>query len=397
MKKFLIALIALFVLAAIPGVMAYMDVKVSDSYSSPVSVIRGDTIPIEVAFSEDTDYQDVTIEVQLRYENGKKVEVSSKAIDVIDGTVYVKTLDIKVPQDIEATAPGEVYALSVEMKDGNGNQIEFQSFDLTVQRENAQLEIQKVLKTSTIDAGKTLQVTVVVKNTGSDRMEDVYVKMSIPDLGLSTEKYVGDLVTEDNGDEKDTKSAVLSLDIPSTATQGTYSLEIEAYNDDTETTKKESLLVSGSQKVSQATEIYANKIIQNVEQGKTASYKFTLLNVNGNPVTYSMSIEGTDGWATSTVDPATVTLQKDSTATVTVYVTANKNAALGQHIATVTVKSGNTIVKQLSVVSEVTESGFAMDPLLITAVVLAIILVVLIVILVKTRKEESRPEEESYY
>ena len=400
MKKILGALIALFVLATlIPGVMASMSVEVDGSSASPVSVVRGETVPIRVTFSENTDYSDVVVEAELRYENSKKVEVSSTALDLISGTTYIKTLNLKAPEDIEATSPGEVYALTVDIKDGNGNELEWESFDITVQRTDDQLEIQKVLKTSTVEAGKTLLVTAVVKNTGSDRLDDVYVRMSIPELGLTTEERAGDLVAVDDGDKEDTESVVLSLKIPSSATQGAYSLEIKAYNDDAETTKKDSINIAGTQGITQSTEVYANKVIGSVAQGETSAYKFTLLNVGGSSAVYSVSVQGIDGWATAAVNPASATVvQKDSTATLTVYITADKNAALGQHIATVTVKSGDTAIKQLSIVSEVTESGtFAIDPLLITAVILAIILIVLVAVFVKTRKSGEKLEEESYY
>jgi uncharacterized membrane protein len=399
MKKILSALIALFVLATlVPGVMASMSVEVGGSSASPVSVVRGETVPIKVTFSENTDYSDAVVEAELRYQNGKKVEVSSSALDLISETTYVKTLNLKAPEDIEATSPGEVYALTVNIKDGNGNELEWESFDITVQRTNNQLEIQKVLKTSTIEAGKTLLVTAVVKNTGSDRLDDVYVKMSIPELGLTTEERAGDLVAADDGDKQDTESVVLSLKIPSSATQGAYSLEITAYNNDAETTKKDSINIAGTQGITQSTEVYANKVIGSVAQGETSAYKFTLLNVGGSSAVYSVSVQGIDGWATAAVNPASATVQKDSTATLTVYITADKNAALGQHIATVTVKSGDTAIKQLSIVSEVTENGtFAIDPLLITAVILAIILIVLVAVFVKTRKSGEKLEEENYY
>jgi len=394
MKKNLIALFALFVLAMIPSAMAAMSVEVNDASDSPVSVIRGETIPVKVTFSENTDYQDMTVEVQLRYEHSKKVEVSSKAIDVISGTTYVKTLNIKVPEDIEITAPGEVYALTIQVKDSNGYQIEWRSFDVTVQRTDDQLEIQKVLKTSTVEAGKTFTATVVVKNTGSDRMDDIYVRMSIPELGLVTEERAGDLLAVDDEDKEDTSSVKLSLNIPSATAQGTYNLEIKAYNSNAETTKKDSIIV-GAQGVAQTTEVYTSKTIQDIAKGSTIAYKLSLLNVDGATATYSLSVKGTDGWATAKIEPATVTVQKDSTGTATVYLTADKNAAAGQHVATVLVNSGST-TKQMSIVANVTESG-VIDPLLITALILAVVLVVLIIVFVKTRKSEEKLEEESYY
>lgn len=395
MKKLFIALVALFVLAVIPNVMAAMDVNVNDASTSPVSIVRGDTVPVKVTFSEGIDYQDVTVEVQLRYEHGKKVEVSKKVGDVIAGTTYTKTLSIEVPQDIEVPDTGDYYALTVQLKDSNGYEIEWESFDITVQRTDDQLEIQKVLKSLTVEAGSTFTADAVIKNTGADRMDDVYVRMSIPELGLVTEGRAGDLVAVDDEDKEDTNSVQLSLKIPAATAQGTYTLEIKAYNDDAETITKDTIVV-GSPSAAPATEIYTTKTIQSVAKGSTVAYKVSLLNVDGAAATYSLSVQGTDGWATAMVDPSTLTVQKDSTGIATVYITADKNAAIGQHVATLLVRSGDT-AKQMSIVADVTDSVFTIDPLLITAVILAIVLVVLVVVFVKSRKGEDKIEEESYY
>jgi uncharacterized membrane protein len=400
MKKVLIALFALFALfvLAMPGVMAAMNIDVDGSSNSPVSVMRDSTVPIKVTLSETSDYQDVTIEAQLRYEHGKEVEISTQPVDVIAGTTYTRTLNMKIPANIESTVPGEEYALTVSVKDGNGNEIEWQSFDVTVQRTDDQLEIQKVLKSSTVEAGKTLSVTAVVKNTGSDKMDDIYVTMSIPELGLAIEKRLGDLVSVDTEEKDDTKSVLFELKIPSTAKQGTYTLELKASNDDTETVKKDTITVVGAQNIAQTTDVYASKTIGSVAQGKTTAYDLTLLNVNGDAVsTYTISVQGIDGWATAKVTPDMVTVYKDTTAKATVYITANADAVAGQHIATVTIKSGDSVIKQMNLVTTVTNRGIAVDPLFITAIILAIILLVLIVVFVKTRKGEVKLEEESYY
>jgi hypothetical protein len=243
MKKLLIALVALFVLSVIPAAMAAVSVDINGASTTPVSVIRGDTIPVKVTFSEPIDYKDVTIEVQLRYEHSKKAEVSTKAIDVVAGTTYTRTLNIDVPSDIEINAPGNYYSLTVVLKDGNGYELETRSYDLMVQRTDDQIQIQKVLKPQTIEAGNTFTADVVVKNTGSDRMDDIYVRMSVPELGLVTEGRAGDLVAVDTDTKEDVNSVKLSLNVPATAAAGSYSLEIKAYNSNAWTTLKDTLVI----------------------------------------------------------------------------------------------------------------------------------------------------------
>jgi uncharacterized membrane protein len=258
------------------------------------------------------------------------------------------------------------------------------------------LEIQRVIKT-TAEAGKSTLVTVVIKNTGSDEQEDVYVKVSIPELGISaSEERLGDLVAVDEGDNEDTAEAQLALSIPSNAADGTYSMVVSAYNDNVEITKTESLRVKGVAGTKMdASEVVPQVMSQEIKQGKTASYGIIIGNLAGTSQTYSVEVSGTDGWASYTVSPLKVTLNGQDSQIVNVDLTASENSMVGQHAFTVTVKNGDQVVKQLTMTANV-KGAKAIDAMLISVIVLAVILVILILILIKSRKSETATEE-SYY
>ena len=399
MKKILFALVALLFLAIVPSALA-MTVNVKDIAAGPVSVQIGEIIPITVTHAASSNMSDVVITAELAY-NGRKVNVESKTIDMISGTTYTETLNLKIPTNIKTTVPGESYKLSVRMQDNNGNEIASAQYQLTVQRANDEIEIQKVM-TSYAKAGEPLIVTVVVKNTGSDAIDDVYAKVSIPELGSNVvaEERMGDIASVDTDEDKDTATKDIALRIPVDAEDGTYTLKVEVYNDndDVSVSTSKSIYLEGIAPAEKFVEVVPTAVSQDVEQGKTATYNLRIANIGDATKTFSISVEGAEGWATSKVNPLDVTLSPESSQVVAVTITAANNALAGEHKFAVKVSS-NDAVKSVSLTANVNENSGKVDTLLISVIVLAIVLVVLIAILVKTRKsgDELAEAEESYY
>jgi len=401
MKKFAIAMFALLICAVIlPNVLAALDVSVQDINvdNGPVYVGIGETIPVKAYFSYDTAANDVVVEAELSYGHGKNVDARTMALDVIPGVIYTKQLSIKIPTDIETTLPGEEYTLTVIVKDGNGNVLDSAEFPVAVQRTNDLLDVQKVIKT-TAEAGKTTLVTVIVKNTGSDKQEDIYVKVTIPQLGVAAEQRLGDLVAIDTDDQNDASTVDVPLRIPSNAADGTYSLIVTASNGNVEVSKTDSIKVKGVLAKMDASEVVPQVSSQAIEQGKSVNYGITVSNLAENIQTYSVEVSGTDGWATYDVSPLKVTLDSKDSHVVNVMLTADAKAMIGAHTFVVTVKDANDqVVKQMTITADVKASKAKIDAMLVSVIVLAVVLLILVIILVKSKKAETGTEtEESYY
>ena len=399
MKQILFALVALLFLAIVPSALA-MTVNVKDIAAGPVSVQIGEIIPITVTHAASSNMSDVVITAELAY-NGRKVDVESKTIDMISGTTYTETLNLKIPTNIKTTVPGESYKLSVRMQDNNGNEIASAQYQIMVQRADDEIVIQKVM-TSYAKSGEPLIVTVVVKNTGSDAIDDVYAKVSIPELGSNVvaEERMGDVASIDTDEDEDTATKDIALRIPVDAEDGTYTLNVEVYNDndDVSVSTTKSIYLEGITPAEKFVEVVPTAVSQDVEQGKTATYNLRIANIGDATKTFSISIEGAEGWATSKVNPLDVTLSPESSQVVAVTITAANNALAGEHNFVVKVSSDDA-VKSISLTANVDENSGKVDTLLISVIVLAIVLVVLIAILVKTRKsgDELAEAEESYY
>ncbi|MEM2956518.1 MAG: hypothetical protein QW041_03020 [Candidatus Pacearchaeota archaeon] len=397
MKQFLIALFALLMLAMIPGALA-MTVTVKDvGYGGPVSVQVGETIPIKVTYLASKNLSDVVITAELTY-NGKKVSVESKPLDMIEGTTYTETLNLKIPEKIKVTSPGECYILTVRMQDNKGHEISWKEFEITVQRANDKIQIQKVI-TTYAKAGEPLIVTVVAKNIGSDAQEDVYVKVSIPELNLVAEERMGDIAAIDKGEDEDVATVDVPLRIPEDVEDGDYTLKVEVYSDDNdvEASTTKSINIDGVAPTERFIEVVPIVTSQDVEQGETAIYNLRIANLGDATKTFTVFVKGTEGWATSQINPLVVTLTPESSHEIAIAVTTAKGALIGNHVFTVTIKSDDA-EKSISLTANIKEKTVGADALLISVIVLAIVLVILIVILVKTRKtSEATETEESYY
>jgi len=397
MKQYIIALIALLTLAIVPSALA-MTVTVKDSSASPVSVQIGETIPIVVTETASANYSNVVVTAELVY-NGKKVDVDTGAFDMIEGTTYPKTLNLKIPANIKTTAPGESYNLDVRMQDNKGTEIDWQQFEVTVQRTNEEITVQKVM-TTFAKAGSPTLVTIVAKNTGSDDIDDVYAKVSIPQLSLVAEERLGNLAAMDNGDSENVATADVPLRIPENTEDGTYPLVVEVYSDngDVDTSVTKSIVINGVAPAEKFVEVVPSLESQDIEQGKTTTYTISVANLGASAKTYSVSVEGTEGWATtSQINPITVTLAPESSQTITIAVTATNTALIGEHKFSVNIKSDDA-EKSISLTANVKGKTVGIDALLISVIVLAIVLVILIAVLVKTRKgDEGIETEESYY
>jgi hypothetical protein len=206
-------------------------VELSTSGSSMASDVAG-VVPVRVTFEATENASDVKVKV---YMEGHRDDVSASTsrFSIEDGNIYTKLLSLRLPSDSDDLS--EEYTLYVEVISKN-DRSEIQEYSISVQREDYTLEVLSVDYTSKVSSDDVFPVSVVVKNTGYNELDDTYVVVSIPALGVSARGYVGDLVTtpedRDSDDEEDSMQHTVYLKIPADAESGVYDLEIEAYNSD---------------------------------------------------------------------------------------------------------------------------------------------------------------------
>ena len=156
----------------------------------------GDVVPVEVVFTAGVDAEDVKIRVSI-YDGRDDVSVSSGRFNIVMDKTYKKLLALELPSDIDEDL--DERTLTVEIYDADYDTVDYdEDFLVSMQRESYSLDILSVDYSSQVSAGDVIPVSIVTKNVGFNIMDDNYVVVSIPALGVSTRGYAGDLIpTED--------------------------------------------------------------------------------------------------------------------------------------------------------------------------------------------------------
>ena len=238
-----------------------------------------------------------------------------------------------------------------------------------------------------LKAGETFPVEVVVKNTGYYDLRDVYVTVSVADLGIEKTGYFDDLFAMDGVNDKanddddydDTVSGSLYLEIPQDAKSGIYTLEVSASNDDTTSKKTIQIVVD-------------NDFDSTVFKSGNSLW---IVNPTNNVLGYRIVPE-----SPASVSESVVFVPAGSSAEVAVMTNAE-----GEYNFDVNVFAMNgDLVETVNFTGEDgtsnTEDSDTTDPIVILTVILAIIFVVLLVVLIVLigkKPEKSGEFGESYY
>ena len=359
-----------------------------EAYSDAMVGAVGDTVPVKVIFTADNESNNVNLEVEM-YGFRDDVSADVDLADLEEGVTYVKTLSLSLPDESDDLS--EEYTLRVRLTTKTG--VEEAEYTVSLQRESHTLEILSVDNDQSVSAGETVPVTVVVKNTGYNQEDDVYVTVSIPSLGVSQRAYIGDLspvecCEEGCESDEDSESKTVYVKIPADAETGAYDLKVKVYSDDAETTETDSIRVSGGVN----SNFFAAMTSKTLRAGETVSYDLVIVNTADNVRSYDLKeISGDD--LTISVPSIVVVGPRDSEV-VKVEVTAD-SAARGDY--TFSVISDD---KQVVYTANVSGNAVSNAIVALTVALVIIFLVLLVVLIVLATRKGSKEVEEvetSYY
>ena len=396
MKKnmFLISFIAVVILMAVGFASAELAGTITTDFNSVeldsnINMVGNvnDVVPIRVTFNAMDNASDVKVKVYMEGHRDD-VSVSTNRFDIEAGITYTKLLSLRLPSDSDDLS--EEYTLYVEVisKDDRSEE----EYNISMQRESYSLDVLSVDYSSKVLAGEIVSVSVVVKNIGYNRMDDTYVVVSIPALGVSSRGYVGDLIPaedyEDYEDEEDSMLRMVYLKVPKNTESGVYELEVEVYNDDAETTVTK--LISIGDSVS--TLVLAAMKNQDLSAGETVTYDLIIVNSADDVKVFD--IKTISGDVLSVSAPSVITVGPDASETVSVMVKAANDAVVGTYTFSVDVDGEQTVFGANVVEAAVSTSVVALTVVLV--IIFVVLLAVLVVLL--TRKEKPIDEvETSYY
>jgi hypothetical protein len=397
--KNLVSLVAVFavLIFAISSVSAFADIRSVEvsgisalNGGTTVATFAGDTIPVLVIFNATQNAEDVRVKAWIS--GNREYSVSSDRFDVIAGNTYSKLMAVEVPYDID---PSESFRLQIEVESRNAGVGDSVTVNLTAQRESYKVEILDVNVNNRAKAGEPLAFDIVLKNRGRQLAEDTFVRVSIPALGVEQRSYFGDLsaVDQSDPDKEDAAERRMTVNVPSTAREGIYTVEITAFNADSESTVSKKLAIVGS---SEDSVVVSSTKSRAFAVGQSGTYSVTVVNSGSKIALYELSFETPSGLTVNS-DESIVAVPAGSSKTVEFDVSASK---AGNYNFAVNVNSNGNLVSRESYTAVVNGAGFAANATVILTVVLAIVFIVLLVVLiVLLTKKPQKTEEfgESYY
>jgi len=368
-------------------------------------IVRGDAIEVKVKLEATDDDSNVVVEATVEGldHDSEKASDKTEPFTVRTGKTYYKTLSIELPDRMDL----EEYALRIEVSNRKDDEVVYNAV-LEVEPDRNRVTIKDVIFSpeNSVKAGRALLATVRVKNMGEVEEEDVKVKVSIPELGVSASDYIDELEEEDT-----VTSEELYMRIPECAEAGQYTATVTVEFDDGDEEVSESFLVNVVE--SETCGMSADKTIiavsteaQTVTAGATgAVYPLTLSNTGSSAKTYTISSEGSDALDVK-ISPNVAVLSAGETKVAYVYVSAKEDATAGEHTFGLTIKSGDETLKQVTLKANVQEpeaSGWdkVKKGLEVALVVLVVLLVIIGLVIGFNRlrgdEDEDEAKEETYY
>jgi uncharacterized membrane protein len=378
--------------------------------ANAVGVDASEIVPVEVRFTAPSTLPNGALEdVKLKvYIEGFKndIEDESSRFVIVEGNTYVKRFSLKMPstEDFDDLTSEELELLVRFTAKGEPSQE--LSYPLKIQRDLHSLNLLSIDLSDVVVAGNSVAVDVVVENNGYDRLDNVYVKASIPGLGVSRKVYAGDLAPTIDGFDDDINDAVVKrvyLTIPNNAAPGNYEIEVEAYNYDASITALGRVVIEDVQGG-----VLPSSTSKTISPGQESTFDLVLVNPSNRMIVYNIMPEETNGVIVEISDPV-VAVGADSSRTVQVKVRATENADEGTYIVTVNANTDTGVAKQVSFSvsvekpSKVGITGNAMGTnntvvlTVVLVIIFAVLLIVLIVLLSKRPAETEEFGETNYY
>lgn len=324
-----------------------------------------DSLEVKVFLTGLADVKDVEVMAMISgYEYGDFEPLLDRThvFDIESGVQYIKTLRVPLPIRMEESR----YRLRIFVTDRNNANIVVMDYVLNVDPIRHAIVIEDVVFTPErrVQAGRALLATVRLQNFGETDEKGIKVRVAVPELEISASDYIDEL---EAGEE--TTSEELYLRIPECAKEGDYDVIVTVQFDEgyeriqdeysIEVVESESCPLRNARDDDDTsgegrTIISVGPESQQVRVGAGgAIWQLSLTNEGDDAKTYTVLADA-NGWGTVRVSPSNVVVvEGGETKSVFLYVTANNNAPLGRNLMTVTVKSADKTLKELTLQAEV--------------------------------------------
>jgi len=370
---------------------------------------RGNEFEVEVTATALGDYDNVQMEISLYGMHNEHITDITDTFDVVNGTTYTKKLTLELPERMDS----DIYTLRVRFEDRSETQQEIYNLSISSQRNYITIKDIVFSPGTSVKQGRALLTTVRVKNMGEYDEEGVKITFEIPELGLSASDYLDEIESDDSETSEE-----LYVKVPNCAEAKGYAYHVIVEYDDGDEEISESGIIyvtegdicdmvdsEDESGIVPTTLVTVGPAVQDLVQGKSVIYPVTLTNGGSVAKSYTVVVDGVDNWGEYSLDPAaSVVLQPGESKAIYVYVAANKDAAEGEHVFTLSINSGTLTLKQVALKANVLdgEDGFSLKKVLeVGLVVLVVVLIILALIVafnrLKGKEDEDENSGETYY
>jgi uncharacterized membrane protein len=301
-------------------------------------------------------------------------------------------MNVQLPTKLDELSENVYLRLTIT---ADGKESYLEEYTVAVQRNSYELGLISLDYEESVSAGQTVPVSVVIRNTGFENSQDSFVVVSIPELGVSAKAYVGDLVAiescDTDCDSEDTIQKIVNLKIPANAKEGTYSMVVRVYDDDSSKTFERTIRVG----TSVDSQVIAATKSQDMRAGETKTFEMIIVNSADKVGVYNIQSTASSGMTISV--PSVVTVDAGSSKLVQVSVKLSNDLAEGVYPFTVDV-NGQSVVFSANVEGK----SFSISGTVVLTIILLVIFVALLVVLIallfrKDNKASSEEVETSYY
>lgn len=329
--------------------------------------------------------------------NGETIEAQTGQFDIYGNNRYIRTMYLKMPCNVKEI---KIYTMHVEVEaDENLKGITEADVNFDLQRLANDLSIKSIdVTTPCVTTCSTVYANVVVKNVGNHELNDVYVRATIKELGVSGQKYIDLLVPYKEEDESISQEVQIAIQLPANVQPGTYTLQVTASSEEAQdAVESVQFTLSGQQKTT-SVDVTPQVLTMDMTSGSNAVYTMIVTNNGATSQTFTVETTGLD-WATAQVNPATFVLSPGESKLVSLYVTPKDDVVAGEHLFSAKVSYGNEL-KTVNFTANVANSNKGLDTktiLMIVGIVLAVAIIILLIVLLAQKGKTEDKAEESYY
>lgn len=349
-----------------------VDYEVTSGFGEDEDWYPMDVVEVKVNVDNigNSDLEDLTLEWCLYDNDARKCifenEEDTFDLDEDDDTDITFTIELD-PEEIDSS--NKDYSLYIKVYGDDQEKFckEERSASVNLILEKHFVVLGKVEIPESTVCGGLLDISGKVWNIGSSDESDVYMYLINKELRLNEKIELGDI------DSFDSKSFNFEFEVPKNASEKTYNLEFNIYDDsddlyesdDNEASFVRTVKVEDCKSNIKSAAISAELSSETPRAiiGSQVIVEATVKNTGSTQTSYTLDISGNTAWSTvAEIDPKTFTLNAGESKKVNIYLDISNNAEAGDKEFTIrTAQSGYTTDQKVQLTLE---KGFSSSALL---------------------------------